>query len=234
MINGAVAEALRQFADVLENCEGDFDSCLHDLIRDTIKKHKRILFNGNGYDEAWIKEATEVRGLKNLRTTPDAMQMVLVPDNVEMLIRHRIYSEAEIRSRYEIMMENYVRTVRIEALTMVDMTRREILPAIMQYCGDLSASLNVKKAAVPDLDYKYETKLIRVLSGLIDGIDEAVGALEKSIVRIKGDNTQQAFHIRDDVLCRMEELRSLCDEAETLTAADYWPFPTYGDLLFGV
>ncbi|MBR4474016.1 MAG: glutamine synthetase III [Oscillospiraceae bacterium] len=234
MINGAVAEALRQFADVLENCGGDFDSCLHDLIQNTIREHKRILFNGNGYDEAWIREATEVRGLKNLRTTPDAMQMVLVPDNVEMLTRHRIYSEAEIRSRYEIMMENYVRTVRIEALTMVDMTRREILPAVMRYCGDLSASLNEKKAAVPDLDYKYETKLIRVLSGLIDGIDEAVGALEKSIVRIKGDNTQQAFHIRDDVLCRMEELRGLCDQAETLTAADYWPFPTYGDLLFGV
>jgi len=234
MINGAVADALEDFADILENCEGDFDSCLHDLIRDTIKKHKRILFNGNGYDEAWIKEATEVRGLKNLRTTPDAMQMVLVDDNVEMLMHHGIYSEPEIRSRYEIMMENYVRTVRIEALTMVDMARKEIQPAVVRYCGDLSASLNAKKAAVPGLDCKYETKLIRVLSGLIDGIDEAVGALEKSIVRIKGDNTQQAFHIRDDVLCRMEELRSLCDEAETLTAADYWPFPTYGDLLFGV
>ena len=131
-------------------------------------------------------------------------------------------------------MENYVRTVRIEALTMVDMTRREILPAVMRYCGDLSASLNAKKAALPELDCKYETKLIRVLSGLIDGIDEAVGALEKSIVRIKGDNTRQAFHIRDDVLLRMDELRGLCDEAETLTASDYWPFPTYGDLLFGV
>ncbi len=234
MINGAVADSLQGFADVLENCETDFDSCLHELIRETIKKHKRILFNGNGYDDAWVREATEVRGLKNLRTTPDAMQMVLDPSNVEMLTKHKIYTEAEIHSRYEIMMENYVRTVRIEALTMVDMARKEILPAVIRYCGDLSASLNAKKLAVPDLGCSYETKLVRALSGLIDGIDEATGTLEKSIVRIKGDNTEQAFHIRDEVLLRMAELRALCDEAETLTAASYWPFPTYGDLLFGV
>ena len=234
MINGAVADALKEFADVLEACDEDFDTCLHSLIRETIRKHKRILFNGNGYDEAWIKEATEVRGLKNLRTTPDAMQMVLDPSNVEMLTKHRIYSEAEIHSRYEIMMENYVRTVRIEALTMVDMARKQILPAVVRYCGDLAASLNAKKSADPDLACSYELKLVRALSGLIDGIDEATGELEKSIVRIRGNNTEQAFHIRDEVLCRMAELRGLCDEAETVTAANYWPFPTYGDLLFGV
>ena len=234
VINSAVAEELRQFADRLENCEGDFDACLHNLIRETIREHKRILFNGNGYDDAWLQEATEVRGLENLRTTPDAMQAVLRPKSVELFTRHGIYSETEIRSRYEISMENYVRTVRIEALTMVDMARKEILPAVIRYCGDLSASLNEKKAAVPDLACSYETKLVRALSGLIDGIDEATGALEKSIFRIKGDNTEQAFHIRDEMLCRMEELRGLCDEAETLTAESYWPFPTYGDLLFGV
>ena len=234
MINAAVAESLRMFADRLEACEGDFDSCLHDLIRETIKKHKRILFNGNGYDDSWTKEATEVRGLKNLRTTPDAMQMVLDPSNVEMLTRHRVYTAPEIKSRYEISMENYVRTVRIEALTMVDMARKEILPAVIRYCGDLSASLSAKKAAAPELACSYEIKLVRALSGLIDGIDEAIGALEKSILTIRGDNTEQAFHIRDEVLCRMDGLRALCDEAETITAASYWPFPTYGDLLFGV
>ena len=234
VINSAVAEVLRQFADRLETCDKDFDACLHDLIRETVREHKRILFNGNGYDDAWLKEATEVRGLENLRTTPDAMQAVLTPKSIELFTRHGIYSETEIRSRYEISMENYVRTVRIEALTMVDMARKEILPSVIRYCGDLSASLNAKKAAVPDLSCSYETKLVRALSGLIDGIDEATGALEKSILRIKGDNTEQAFHIRDEVLCRMEELRGLCDEAETVTAADYWPFPTYGDLLFGV
>ena len=234
MINGAVAESLRQFADVLENCEGDFDSCLHDLIRETIKKHKRILFNGNGYDDAWIREATEVRGLENLRTTPDALQMVLDPSNVEMLTSHRIYSETELHSRYEISMENYVRTVRIEALTMVDMARKEILPAVVRYCGDLSAALNAKKAAAPELACAYETKQIRRLSVLIDGIDDATEVLERSVLALEGDNTKQAFHIRDDVLCKMAELRALCDEAETMTAAGYWPFPTYGDLLFGV
>ena len=234
MINGAVAESLRQFADQLENCEGDFDTCLHDLIRETIKKHKRILFNGNGYDDAWIKEATEVRGLKNLRTTPDALQMVLNPSNVEMLTSHRIYTEAELHSRYEISMENYVRTVRIEALTMVDMARKEILPAVVRYCGDLSGTLIAKKAAAPDLACSYETKQVKRLSVLIDGIDDATEVLERSVLALEGDNTKQAVHIRDEVLCRMAELRALCDEAETLTAASYWPFPTYGDLLFGV
>ncbi|MCR5137735.1 MAG: glutamine synthetase III [Oscillospiraceae bacterium] len=235
MINGAVAEALRQFADQLESCEGDFDTCLHDLIRDTVRRHKRILFNGNGYDDAWLREATEERGLLNLRTTPDALQMVLDPDNIEMLTRHRIFSEAEIRSRYEISMENYVRTVRIEALTMADMARKEILPAVIRYTGDLSASLNAQKAAVPELNCGYETRLIRKLSDLINGIDGAIGALEQSVAEAGGkDVTAQAFHIRDNVLSRMDELRALCDEAETVTAADYWPFPTYGDLLFGV
>ena len=235
MINAAVAESLRQFADCLENGEGDFDTRLHTLIKENITAHKRILFNGNGYDDAWIKEATEVRGLKNLRTTPDAMQMVLHPENVEMLIRHKIYSEAEIRSRYEISLENYVRTVHIEALTMTDMARKEILPAVMRYTGDLAAALNEKKAAVPELSYPVESDLIKKLTELVGKIDAAEKALEKSIADCEeGDITAQAFRIRDELLPRMAELRAPCDEAETLTAADYWPFPTYGDLLFGV
>ena len=235
MINAAVAESLRQFADCLESGEGDFDTRLHTLIKETITAHKRILFNGNGYDDAWIREATEVRGLKNLRTTPDAMQMVLHPENVEMLIRHKIYSEAEIRSRYEISLENYVRTVHIEALTMTDMAKKEILPAVMRYTGDLAAALNEKKAAVPELSYPVESELIKKLTGLVVKIDSAEKALEKSIADCEeGDITAQAFRIRDELLPKMADLRSPCDEAETLTAADYWPFPTYGDLLFGV
>ena len=235
MINAAVAEALRQFADRLETAEGDFDTCLHELLRENIKVHKRILFNGNGYDDAWIREATEVRGLLNLRTTPEALQMVLVPENVEMLIRHKIYSEAEIRSRYEITMENYVRTVRIEALTMVDMAKKEILPSVIRYCGDLAGLLNEKKKAVPTISCRCEEKLIGRLASLTDRIDEATDTLEKSIHAGETDDiTIQAFHIRDDVLENMRSLRALCDEAETMTAAEYWPFPTYGDLLFGV
>ena len=235
MLNAAVAEALSQFADQLESSSGDFDTCLHELIKANIKAHRRILFNGNGYDEAWIREATEVRGLKNLRTTPDALQMVLVPENVEMLTRHKIFSEAEIHSRYEITMENYVRTVRIEALTMVDMARKEILPAVIHYCGDLSSLLNEKKKASPDLPCKCESKLIGKLSALIDEIDEAVDTLESSIgIKDGEDITSQAFYIRDQLLEKMSALRAVCDQAETLTAESYWPFPTYGDLLFGV
>ncbi len=235
MINAAVAEALRQFADTLEGSAEDFDTCLHELIRENITAHKRILFNGNGYDESWIREATEERGLLNLRTTPDALQMVLVPENMEMLQRHRIFSEAEIRSRYEITMENYVRTVRIEALTMAEMAREEILPAVLRYTGDLAAEICEKKKAVAVLPCRAETKLLEKLSILSDEIDAAIDALKESIDGCTGEDiTVQAFFIRDELLGKMAALRALCDEAETLTAASYWPFPTYGELLFGV
>ena len=235
MINAAVAEALRQFADTLEGCTGDFDTSLHELIRENITAHKRILFNGNGYDESWIREATEERGLLNLRTTPDALQMVLVPENMEMLQRHQIFSEAEIRSRYEITMENYVRTVRIEALTMVDMARKEILPAVLHFTGDLACEISEKKKAVAVLPCRAETKLLEKLSILSDEIDAAIEALAESIDSRAGEDiTAQAFFIRDELLGKMDALRALCDKAETLTAASCWPFPTYGDLLFGV
>ena len=235
MINAAVAEALRQFADVLEGCAEDFDNCLHELIKENLKAHKRILFNGNGYDESWTREATEVRGLLNLRTTPDALQMVLVPENMEMLQRHKIFSEAEIRSRYEITLENYVRTVCIEALTMVDMARKEILPAVLRYAGDLAAGIGEKKKAAAGLPCRADSRLLEKLSVLSDEIDSAIDALEASIDSCGGgDITAQAFFIRDELLGKMDALRALCDKAETLTAASYWPFPTYGDLLFKV
>ena len=235
MINAAVAESLRQFADELESASGDFDVRLHDLIKRNITAHKRILFNGNGYDDAWIKEATEERGLLNLRTTPDALQMVLDPENMAMLQRHKIFSEAEIRSRYEITTENYVRTVRIEALTMAEMAKKEILPAVLRYCGDLASGISEKKKAVAVLPCRADTRLLEKLSALSDEIDAAIEALEKSIASLsEGDTTAQAFLIRDELLEQMASLRTLCDKAETLTAASYWPFPTYGELLFGV
>ena len=236
MFNAAVAEELRQFADALESGEGDFDTRLHTLIKENISAHRRILFNGNGYDEAWIKEATQVRGLLNLRTTPDALQMVLHPENVEMLVRHRVFTEAEVRSRYEICMENYVRTVRIEALTMADMAKREILPAVLRCVGDLSHSLNETKKAAPRLACKAEAKLLDKLSALADGIDEAIETLEGGVAALDQleDSTAQGFRIRDELLGLMDALRAVCDEAETLTAEEYWPFPTYGDLLFKV
>ena len=235
MLNAAMAETLKEFADRLEGVS-DFESALHDLIKETIKAHKRIIFNGNGYDDAWIKEATEKRGLLNLRTTPDALATVLEKKNVEMLTSLKIFSEAEIRSRYEICLANYCKTVNIEGLTMVDMARKEILPAVEAYLGDLSGTVAAKTAAVPGLACKYEKDLISKLSKLADEISDAASSLDTTLIRLKAipDVTDAAYVIRDVVLQKMAELRVVCDEAESITADKYWPFPTYGDLLFGV
>ena len=235
MLNAAVAESLRQYADYLEKAE-DFEAALHNLTQKTIKEHKRIIFNGNGYDDAWIREATEQRGLLNLRTTPDALPCILEKKNVDMLTSLKVMSEAEIRSRCEIMLDNYRKTVNIEAQTMVDMVRKEILPAVEGYTAKLAGALAAKKAVVPTLTGKYETGLIEKLSGLIDRIDAAAEDLENALTvyhRIE-DVTEAANTIRDVIIPKMEALRAPCDEAETCTAADMWPFPTYGELLFGV
>ena len=235
MLNAAMAETLKEFADRLEGVS-DFESALHDLIKETIKAHKRIIFNGNGYDDAWIKEATEKRGLLNLRTTPDALATVLEKKNVEMLTSLKIFSEAEIRSRYEICLENYCKTVNIEGLTMVDMARKEILPAVEAYLGDLSGTVAAKTAAVPGLACKYEKDLISKLSKLADEISDAASSLDTTLIRLKAipDVTDAAYVIRDVVLQKMAELRVVCDEAESITADIFWSFPTYRDLLFGV
>ena len=235
MLNGAVAQSLKLFADELEKAD-DFEGALHDLIRHTIHEHKRIIFNGNGYDDAWIKEATEKRGLLNLRTTPDAMPTILEEKNVSMLTGLKIFTKAEIESRYEIMMENYVKTVSIEAQTMLDMTRREILPAVERYTKELSDTLAAKLAVIPGLPSRYETGAITKLSTLADQIDAQAGELEQAVLHLKTITsvTESAFYIRDAILSRMAALRVVCDEAETVTDERCWPFPTYGDLLFGV
>ena len=235
MLNAAVAESLKIYADRLENAE-NFETALHEMIKKTIKDHKRIIFNGNGYDDSWIKEATEKRGLLNLRTTPDALPRILDKKNVEMLTSLKVFTEAEIRSRYEITLENYCKTVNIEALTMVDMTKKEILPAIESYIKELSKTASLKVEAVPGLTSKYESETISRLSLLSDEIYTAVCDLEKSLIELKtaSDITEESVMIRDVILNKMAALRVPCDEAETLTAEKYWPFPTYGELLFGV
>ena len=235
MLNTAVAESLRLFADELERAD-DLPAALHDLIQRTVKAHKRIIFNGNGYDDAWIREATEKRGLLNLRTTPDAIPMLLQKQNMDMLVAHKVYTESELRSRYEIQLENYCKTVRIEALTMVDMARKEILPAVERYVSDLAAAAAAKKTVDADLPCGYETKKLRRLSSLVDTIDSRVDALEEKTVRLDTlhDLTEEAAFIRDEIIPAMSQLRAAADEAETQTAAGCWPFPTYGDLLFGV
>ena len=235
MLNSAVAESLKIYADRLEKAE-DFETALHDMIKETIKKHKRIIFNGNGYDEAWIKEATEKRGLLNLRTTPDALPTLLEKKNVDMLTSHKVFSLAEIRSRYEITLDNYCKTVKIEALTMVDMARKEILPAVEAYAKELSDAYIAKSAVIPGIAGKYEKGVIAKLSTLADEIDTAAAALDAAVIRFNAisDTTEASCMIRDVILQKMAELRVVCDEAQTVTAEKYWPFPTYDKLLFGV
>ena len=235
MLNTAVAESLRLFADELEGAT-DFNAALHDLIQKTIKAHKRIIFNGNGYDDAWIKEATEERGLLNLRTTPDAIPMLIQKDNMDMLIAHKVYTESEIRSRYEILLENYCKVVRIEALTMVDMAKKEILPAVEAYVSSLVSVASAKRSLDTDIPSGYEQKLIKRLATLVDTMDCRTAALESEMVKLDtmSDFAEEAAFIRDQIIPKMSELRVVADEAETLTAANYWPFPTYGELLFGV
>lgn len=235
MLNASVAESLRLYADRLEGAK-DFESELHALIRDVIKKHKRIIFNGNGYDDAWIREATEKRGLLNLRTTPDALPYILKKKNTDMLTSLGVFTMPEILSRYEITLENYCKTVNIEALTMVDMARKEILPAVEKHAASLSDSCAKKMTVCPDLSFNYEKKTVKALCRLIDEIDRSTDELANAEIsyRAIGDITEASEKIRDDILPKMAALRAVCDEAETLMPKADWPFPTYADLLFGV
>ena len=235
MLNAAVAESLKIYADRLEGAE-DFETALHDMIKKTIKDHKRIIFNGNGYDATWIKEATEDRGLCNYPTTPDCMPHLLDKKNVDMLTAHKIYSVSEIQARCDIMLENYCKTVIIEANTMVDMARKQILPAVEGYAAELAASAAAKKSVAPNLACAYETGLVTKLSGLTDQIAVKTDELESAVLELKNaENVQEeSCAIRDTILGKMAALRAVADEAETQTSSDYWPFPTYGDLLFGV
>lgn len=235
MLNSAVAESLKIYADRLESAE-DFEETLHEMIQKTIKDHKRIIFNGNGYDDKWIKEATEIRGLLNYPTTPDCMPHLLDEKNVRMLTSHKVFSKAELESRCEIMLENYCKTIVIEANTMVDMAKREIIPAVEAYVMELAKTISLKKSVNEMLACQYENSLIKRLSSLTDQMAFQTDALENALIKIQDaeDIEEQACELRDTVLTRMQELRIVCDEAETVTAKKYWPFPTYGDLLFSV
>ena len=235
MLNTAVAESLKIYADRLEVAV-DFEKALHEMIRKTIRDHKHIIFNGNGYDDSWIKEATEKRGLMNLRTTPDAIPHILDKKNVDMLTSHGVFSEAEIKSRYEITLENYCKTVIIEANTMAAMAKTQIIPAIEAYSSSVAKSALTKKELDSTLACSFETGLVRKLSALTDRIDRKVRELEDVLISLHSakDIGEESAMIRDTVLVKMSELRIPCDEAETLTAKSYWPFPTYADLLFGV
>ena len=234
MINTAVAESLRQYADRLEEADS-FEAALHEMIRDTFREHRRIVFNGNGYDDAWLAEA-ERRGLCNYRTTADALPHLLDSKNVELLTRHGVYSVTELTARCESLLENYCKTVLIEAKTMLAMTRQEILPATARYAAELAGEVNAKHTAEPEAGCGYEKKLIRKLSALLEAIDEAADGLQISLERVQAaaSAAEASCLIRDLLLPDMQALRAACDAAELLVDRERWPFPSYGELLFDV
>ena len=235
MLNAAVAESLKIYADRLEGAK-DFEGALHDMIKKTIRDHKRIIFNGNGYDDAWIKEATEVRGLLNYRTTADCMPHLLDEKNVKMLTAHKVFTVDELRSRRDIMLENYCKTVTIEANTMVDMARTQIAPAVSDFAAHVAKSAQTKKAFDPSIICEYETGLVCKLSALTDRIASGVTGLQDALLTLHDatDVVAESELVRDVILPKMCELRLACDEAETMTAKEYWPFPVYADILFSV
>jgi glutamine synthetase len=235
VLNTAVAQVLREFADILENAE-NFEETLHELIRKTIRDHKRVIFNGNGYDEAWIREATEVRGLLNLTTTPDALPQLLEEKNVKLFVENRVFSEAEIRARYEIMTENYCKVMNIEVLTMADMVRKQIIPTVSRYVRELAEAARAKRDVLETVDLSMETDLIGRLSSLNARAYTKVQTLDKLTddLRHMASTDEQAITYRDAIIPAMEDLRRVVDEMETLTAKDQWPVPDYGELLFGI
>jgi len=234
MINTAVAESLRVFADELEKAR-DFEAALHELIRRVIREHKRIIFNGNGYEDAWLEEA-ERRGLLNLRTTPDCLNVLTKEKNVELFERHKVYSRTELESRADVKAEKYCKIINIEALTMIDMVRKDILPAVSSYVHELADTAAAKMNLLDDIDISYELELCKKLSALCNEANNLVNVLEVNVADAKAldDHAEMAFAFRDNVIKVMNELRAAVDEMETVTCAKYWPYPSYGDLLFSV
>ena len=235
ILNTAVADVLRRYADELEGT-ADFESALHELIKRSIREHRRIIFNGNGYDDAWIEEATEKRGLLNLRTTPDALPRILDPKNVAMLTGHKVFSEAEIESRCEIMLDNYCKTVHIEAQTMIDMARRQIMPAVSKYSDELATALFHKQNCGIPLSVKMEEATLRKLADLSGKLYDACEALERAINKAPAmdGGIKAACYYRDEVDTRRQKASALINQLEAITGAQHWPLPTYADILFSV
>ena len=233
VLNTVVADELKQFADILEKAP-DFDSALNTLIKGVIREHDRIIFNGNGYDDAWIKEAQK-RGLLNLRTTPDALPYFIKPENIELFARHKVLNEEEMYSRYEIMMEEYTKILSIEAKTMVNMAHKEILPAASSYARTLAETCAMTMQ-VAGTENAYERETVKEISKLVDQAYRAMNYLKDVVERADAseDFEARAFAYRDEVIGAMQALREPCDQLETMTDEKAWPFPTYGKLLFGI
>ena len=234
MLNTMVAEELSQFADTLENSD-DFNTALHDLIRKTIKEHKKIIFNGNNYSEEWTKEA-ERRGLLNLPTTVDALARYLDDKNVQLFTKHKIFTEQELRSRYEILLENYCKIINIELLTMIEMTKRDIIPAGIRHSADLSNAISAKKAISDALSCFAEESLLQKASALTSDIfkySEQLTELADNAKHID-DYYERGCYYKDIAIPVMRALRRSVDKLEVISGRDYWPYPSYAEILYSV
>ena len=232
VLNTIIAEELRRFADRLEVAD-DFDAELRDLIHEVILENKYIVYSGNGYDAAWVREAQR-RGLLNLRTTPDALPLYLAEKNIQLFERHGVFTESEMRARYEIMQSSYSATIKAEGLTMVGLVQKDILPAVSAYSGELAARAAAKKTVGADADYELATA--SRLSELMTKAVNTVAILERILDETDAitDAQEKSLFSRDNTLAAMTELRSYVDEMETITDRDRWPLPSYGDMLFSV
>ena len=234
MLNTIVAEELEQFADVLEKAD-DFDKAVIDLVRKTYQEHKRIVFNGDNYSDEWLEEA-ERRGLYNLRSMPEAMPHYVAEKNLKLFKKHGIFTEAEVRARYEIQLENYSKIINIEALTTLDMAKKDIVPAVVKYLKLLADSASVMKSVDSDICTCAETELLKKLSALLTDFTKKIDVLDKAVVGAKDytDVQELANYYRNSVFAAMQELRAVADEMESNMSAEYWPYPSYGKLLFSV
>ncbi len=235
VLNTAVAEILSEFADSLEGA-ADLTAALAKIVKDTIAKHKRIIFNGNGYDDAWVAEAKK-RGLLNLKTTPDALPYLLKEKNLKLFANHNVYSHTELHSRYDISLENYCKILSIEALTMAEMAKVSILPAVTAYAKELADTANAKKAFLSgSADLTYETASVTKINELTTALYKGTLALEKKLSKTEdiADITEKALGFKNSVLPAMDDVRKAADALEAITAKKFWPFPTYGDMLFSV
>ena len=232
VLNTVIADEIEKFANILEVAD-DFDTTLHALIKDTIKNHKRIIFNGNGYDDSWVKEA-ESRGLLNLKTTPDALPYFKTDENIALFERQKVLSKEEVESRYEILMDEYEKQINIEALTMLDIAKKDILPAASKFSKELTDTIANKKAIGIDLIYELETA--KKVSEYLTEAYQAMMTLENDVKKLHeiDDFEKSAFYVRDFIIQDMASLRKPCDELEVITSNSDWPFPTYGKLLFGI
>ncbi|MBQ8141218.1 MAG: glutamine synthetase III [Clostridia bacterium] len=234
VLNTAVAESFRQFADVLEKAD-NFDAAVAKLIKETFAEHRRIIFDGNGYSEEWEKEA-ESRGLLNLKTSVDAYKTFNLPKNVKLFTSHGVMSESEINSRQDILFENYSKIINIEALTMIEMASRDIIPAVNAYIGEVANTAALKAEVAPEASCDIEKEIITKLSALNSKAYRKVSELkdaERKAAAIKNKEKMSEAY-KDDVLPLMTELRSVVDKMEMLTSSEFWPLPSYGDMMFRV